>query len=423
MRFQLRIKSPLGHLSKQCKIRDTFFIASRFSSSQFYKVTSDAFVNRSIDDDISGGIIGKVIDNAVDLKNVRPGETIEIPYEITINESFVSLWQSAFYSHDRINTSTPFTRSLGLQGAVIPFTFMLFLASSMSHADYAKLENGHCNARYLSPAYAGDTFKKKFVILNLRPTSDGLHSIFRIHCELKNQRGITVFTCEKTMLFPFQVVRPSEVEVIKKPSAPSGFLNHLLEKVDILQTLGSQSLTLLRPGQLIIHKLTRPLTETQSMQLASLARLTHERHFNTRLFKKEEMLIPGGLVLGLTCSIASRDLHEVLFEELKECSYPNKTNPDDTVGAVTYVTKLEEHVSGDIEALHIRTIGIKNMDVQRALANMELPLQLFTGGEIPRPAALEDLLKKTCPDLCHQVVCIADRIIYRQAPQHAPFLL
>jgi len=87
------------------------------------------------------------------------------------------------------------------------------------------------------------------------------------------------------------------------------------------------------------------------------------------------------------------------------------------------VRNLEEHLSGDIEALHIRTIGIKNMDVQRALANMELPLQLFTSEEIPRPAALEDLLKKTCPDLSKQIVCIADRIIYRQAPQHAPFLL
>jgi hypothetical protein len=49
--------------------------------------------------------------------------------------------------------------------------------------------------------------------------------------------------------------------------------------------------------------------------------------------------------------------------------------------------------------------------------------QLFASGEIPRPAALEDLLKKTCPDLSKQIVCIADRIIYRQAPQHAPFLL
>jgi hypothetical protein len=50
-------------------------------------------------------------------------------------------------------------------------------------------------------------------------------------------------------------------------------------------------------------------------------------------------------------------IHQVLYEELKECAYPNKTNPGDTVGAISYVRNLEEHVTGDIEAIHVRTIG------------------------------------------------------------------
>ena len=36
-----------------------------------------------------------------------------------------------------------------------------------------------------------------------------------------------------------------------------------------------------------------PSLFSQSMQLSSLGRLTHERHFNTRKFKREEMYIPG----------------------------------------------------------------------------------------------------------------------------------
>jgi hypothetical protein len=40
-----------------------------------------------------------------------------------------------------------------------------------------------------------------------------------------------------------------------------------------------------------------------------------------------------------------------------------------------------------------------------------------------RPAALEDLLKKTFPDLAKSIVCIADRKVYRQAPKSVPFLL
>ena len=49
------------------------------------------------------------------------------------------------------------------------------------------------------------------------------------------------------------------------------------------------------------------------MQLASLARLTHERHFNTQRYRDDELRVPGGLVLGMTCSLASRDLHEVRY--------------------------------------------------------------------------------------------------------------
>ena len=315
---RLRQTSAITRMIRKEEVTKNYsqLYSRRNFSSQFFKVAENVseFYNARNDSDRPSDrlIIGEIIDHAVDLKNARPGETIELPYELTIANSMRDFWQSAFYSHDRINTSTPFARSLGFQSEVLPFGLMLFLASSMSHVDYAKLENGYANAKYYWPVFAGDTLKKKFMILSLRSTSDGRHSIFRIHCELKNQRGVVVFTCEKTMLFPFQVVRPSQVEAKEAyASKRDEFLDHLIQKADVLQSLGSQTLTSLRPGQLIIHTLTRPLSETQCMQLASLARLTHERHFNTRLFRTEEMFVPGGLVLGLTCSLASRDLHEV----------------------------------------------------------------------------------------------------------------
>eukprot|EP01038_Epipyxis_sp_PR26KG_P006266 gene6266-8630_t len=404
-----------------------FSSQSESHSSNFYKVVTFPEVlsaeNKNAST-VTNNIRGEIIDQAIDLKNIRPGETIDVPYEVTISHSLRDFWQSAFYSHDRINTSTPFARSLGLQDQVVPFNLMLFLAGSMSHADHAKLQVGFSKAKYHWPAFAGDTFKKKFKIISLRSTRDKLHSIFKISCQLINQRNIVVFTCEKSMLFPFEVP-PSDVDIAPDISTHNNdFLNHLIQKVQVLQDLGSQTLTSVRPGQLILHTLTRPLSETHSMQLATLARLTHERHFNTRLYRNEELLIPGGLVLGLACSLSSRDLHEVLYEELVECSFPNNLNPGATVGAITFVKSLEEHVSGDIEAIHIRTIGIKNCDVQRALAGKDLPLELFiTPLSKLRPAAVEELLKKSCPELNKLVVCIADRKIYRQTPKQTPFLL
>ena len=76
------------------------------------------------------------------------------------------------------------------------------------------------------------------------------------------------------------------------------------------------------------YKKDEPLSD---VQLATLARLTHERHFNSRKFYSTELLVPGGLVFALTCSLASRDLHEVISEELVNCAFPNKLNPGETV--------------------------------------------------------------------------------------------
>ena len=53
--------------------------------------------------------------------------------------TFRDFWLSAFHSNDRINTSTPFARALGLQDAALPFSLMLFLTGAMTHADAAQV--------------------------------------------------------------------------------------------------------------------------------------------------------------------------------------------------------------------------------------------------------------------------------------------
>lgn len=402
------------NLSKLSKAQGRVRSFSGFYNA--YQAPTDGFIGSTIK--------GEVIDNAIDIKQIRPGQRIDVPYEVTVSTAMRDFWQSAFFSHDRMFTSTPFARALGFQDQAIPFGLMLFLAGSMSHADRAKVQVGFSNAHYHWPAFAGDTFKKSFVIRSLRSTSDKRHSIFTVDCELINQRGMKVFSCEKSMLFPFEV--PASDVVVPPPTEPTklDFLDHIIKRADTLQQLGSQTLTVLRPGQLIFHTLSRPLSGTHMMQLASLGRLTHERHFNTKLFRREEMFVPGGLILGLSTGLASRDLHEVLYEDLIECNYPNNFHPGDTMGAMTFIKSVEEHISGDIEAVTIRSFGIKNFDVARALEGKELPAELFlTPLKSLRPAAIEELLKKTCPELSKLIVCIADRKIYRQAPKKVPFLL
>jgi len=389
-------------------------ISSR-SFSKFYKSNNNEHQYKDGDD-----VFGEALDHSVDLEHARPGDVINVPYELTINSSFRDFWQSAFYSHDRINTSTPFARKLGFQDQVMPFSLMLFLCGSMSHADNATVQVGFKNAIYHWPVFAGDTMRKKFIVKSVRSSSNNKFSIFTFFCELSNQRDTVVFTADKTMIFPFPV---SECETEFPVTPPVKQLeDHLVSRADSLGELGSHSLQAFRPGQLLFHSMVRPLSGGHSMQLASMARLTHERHFNNRKYNREEMYIPGGLVLGLTFSSAARDLHEVLHDELLECSYINNLHPWDTVSAFTFIKSMDENITGDLESLHIRTIGVKNMDLVEELKGKPIPLDLLTKSTL-RTKAVETICKDKIPELSKKIVSIVDRKILRQSPKQEAFLL
>eukprot|EP00980_Cylindrotheca_fusiformis_P007147 scaffold1501_cov130-Cylindrotheca_fusiformis.AAC.16 len=375
-------------------------------------------------------IQGETLDLAADLRTFRPGDKLEIPYEITIADAIPEFWQSAFHSQDRINTSRPFCRQmLGLQDRVLPFSLVLFLASSMTHADSAKVQVGFGRVSYVWPAFAGDTFTKSFTLESIRNTSDGHHSILHITCDLINQRGRLCMRADKRMLFDFSVpesnhTSPMEEKAIEAAdndsSSPNLYLfrDHLMSKARGLQ---SHSLANFRPGQLILHSLHRSLTLTQSQQLASLGRLTHEKHFDVQKYGSE-LLIPGGLVLGLTSSASARDFHELLHEEIVNVNYVNPLHPGNMVGAISYIHSVEEAVD-DLQVISVRTLGIKNMNVQNELTDVDLPLELLDMSKTFKANEIQKLCKTLCPSLHNKIVVQVDRRILRQAPREEVFLL
>jgi hypothetical protein len=240
---------------------------------------------------------------------------------------------------------------------------------------------------------------------------------------------------DKRMLFEFPIP-PSNVKassnsassdlVEEEPVNLHLFRDHLLSKSHVCQELQSHSLADLRPGQLILHSMNRSITFTQAQQLASLARLTHERHFDTRRYEQSELLVPGGLVLGIVQSAASRDFHEILHEELLHLNFVNSLNPGNIVGAISYIESVEEAV-GDLQICTVRTLGIKNMDVMRDLKGVDIPLELLQihpqGHRNIKPKDIQQICKSHCPQLHNKIVVQMDRRILRQARHQEVFLL
>jgi hypothetical protein len=106
------------------------------------------------------------------------------------------------------------------------------------------------------------------------------------------------------------------------------------------------------------------------------------------------VFVPGGLVLGLAMSSSARDLHEILHEELLNVNYTNHVHPSENVTALTYVKRMDENISGDLESLVVTTLGIKSV-LQSELDGIELPTELFTNSklttrQVVRPAPSPD---------------------------------
>ncbi len=311
----------------------------------------------------------------------------------------------------------------------MPFGLVLFLTTSMTHADAAKVQVGFGNVVYHWPAYSGDTFTKSFEVNAIRNTSDGNHTVINFTCQLYNQRGQLCMTADKRMLFEFSVQGAGGSSLPNhdpiNPTSNQAFCDHLLSKAETISEIGSQSLSALTTNQLIFHQMNRSLTHSQSQQLASLVRLTHPRHFDTRRYDtKTEIMIPGGLVLGLAMSCSSRDLHEILHEELQSCSYVHSLHPGDVVSGMSYIKSVTARGPWDLESVVVRTVAVKNLDLVRDLDGARgLPIELFSSDSAMSTREIERICKEKCPQLCNKIVVMVDRQILRQSNRFETFLL
>ena len=72
------------------------------------------------------------------------------------------------------------------------------------------------------------------------------------------------------MIFPFSVPQ-SEVQLPPTITEKAdSLLTHLISRSDTLQNLGSQTLTSVKPGQLLLHTLSKPISQSYAMQVLIL---------------------------------------------------------------------------------------------------------------------------------------------------------
>ena len=366
------------------------------------------------------GLCGETPLYGADLDELRVGQVLESPHELTVDESWRTTWHSSFHTPDKLYTSAAFAGSLGFEGSPLPAALVLNLDLCMSVEPFSEsclLHLGLHRVQYLRPAYAGDTFRNFIRVDAMRNTSNGKQSVIRTTHWLVNQRDELVFSLVKMSFYPHipgleeRAPVQDELPFIASESGSEPTLRASILQAGAAARLTGPAQRDLRSGELYLHNRVRPLGVTENLNLSTLFRNTHPVHSDYQAYAPEQVIVCGGFVMSMVIAAAARDLGQVLDEEVVHCSHINTVTPGDNIGALSYVVDVQP-VGDDLEEVTVKTLGLRNMNVSVELAGVKVPLALL-GTDHPKPREVEALCESLCPTLVGRIALQMTRKLLR----------
>jgi len=143
---------------------------------------------------------------------------------------------------------------------------------------------------------------------------------------------------------------------------------------------------------------------------------------NTSRYKQEDLVVSAPLMAALATSASSRELYEVLFQKIMRATFVTKLNPQEPVGALSYIKEVKR-ISYKLEEVHMVTLGIKNIDVSKVLAGKKLPAELFWGEDL-KVSDIRKLVEKSgIPELKNNLISHIERTVLRMTPKEEQIFL
>ncbi len=356
---------------------------------------------------------GRAIRYGLDYKEAFPGQIINSPYEVTIDESWITSWQSMVQTGNPLETSAEFCKRLGLKGRLIPFQNLVNLGLCLVVENFSESSLFHLgisNVIYERPAYPGDTLRSVMILDDIVTSSNKKYTIFKTRMLLINQHNQRVVSMNRNSLFPFIDpinIRPGQPQKHHRDYAffeeePYHYLRHkILREVKKINSPLVQNQAKFEKDELIFHSITRPMGLSNSLAYSTLYKNTHPLHINNARYGMEGLVVCGGFIIPMIHGSASRDLRFAIDHEILDTMHINKIHHEDAIGAMSYIIDVEK-INKDIECLTIRTFGLKNLDAEKDLINVEIPNDLLQSPSI-KPSEIELICKTYCPKLHHRI--------------------
>jgi len=403
------IKSLLSKYDEGCQIIDGEFLAPPVVKRLKKEMHKGSF---KVVKAKTPAVKGRQIKYGLDYRNSFKGQVVPSPYETTMDESWIMGWQSMVQTGNPLETSVEFCKALGLEKRIIPFQCLVNMGLCMaveSFSESSLFHLGISNVVYERAAYAGDTIRSIMIIDDIVPSSNKKYTVFKTRMVLLNQKNEKVVSMNRNSLFPY--LAPEDIKTGVEKTHFKDLLLFELEKTTLRSKLLEKAKELdhwmlknppaFSKGELVLHSICKPLGLSNSLAFSTLYKNTHPLHINNARYGMEGLVVCGGFIIPLIHASASRDIRFALDHEIIDTMHINRIHHEDAVGAMSYI--LDTKVKDGIEEITLRTFGLKNIDAENDLANMEIPLELLSSPSI-KPSEIELICRNYCPDL-HQRIC------------------
>jgi 2-methylfumaryl-CoA hydratase len=315
------------------------------------------------------------------LGDFEVGATYEHPWEVTVDDGMIALYQASFLDAMPLHASKVQARAVGFADRPLHPLVCLNLALSFSVHDVSEQAIAHLayiDVRFPGAGYPGDTVAARSTVLGVKPSSSGDKGVVHVRTALTSDRGQVLCVFERKALIRAGRLgeRPADPPPAVEAVPELASFAHLPVELRGVSG-GGLPLRLGRffedfaPGQLYAHEIGKTVGESEHMQLTALARNSHPLHFDEvycqdKSFKKTRVVY-GGLVLGWVLSLTSRDLlGNALWDlGLDAGAHPNGVVGGDTLYAASRVESVKDE--GPHGKVTFRVVGLKNTPPHRAL--------------------------------------------------------
>lgn len=352
----------------------------------------------------------------LDLDKVFVGKEIVSRYNITGDESVLSMWSGFMPTSSYPENSREFAGRLGFHQIFLPYGFLLNLTLSLgveSFAHTSVLKPELKNALYLNPAFPGDTFSCTIKITDIRPAEKPGHTVIESTHLLFNQKGEPVFSLVRISLFPEFTARKTIPSERKEPYNNNRFKENILART---RSINMENVIFrFKTNDLLLHPYVRPVGKSENLFWATYLKNTHPSHYNYQRYLPGEIEVSGGIVLAMVVGIAGREFRQILLQQIDSAFHVSPVFAEDRVGAFSFVREVR-HLMPGFEEISIRTFGVRNMDTEPELENVAFPKSLFNSS-LARPADVREIIEEKCPVLKDKVCSVVNWKVLRKVDE------